>query len=54
MTSKFLNTEVLLDAGNHMLKLISKKFNEISNLEHPVLPKVEPGFLRKSIPDKPP
>ena len=54
MTSKFLNTEVLMEAGNEMLKLIAKKLDEISNLQHPVVPKVEPGFLRRSIPDKPP
>jgi hypothetical protein len=43
-----------VEAGTKMLEMISKKFDEIAELKYPVVPKVEPGFLRQRFPEHPP
>jgi hypothetical protein len=42
--NKFFNTETLKVEGKNMLNLISDLYDNLDKV--PVLPKVEPGFLR--------
>lgn len=37
-----------------MLQLVAQKYHEIENLEHPVVPKILPGFIRGQLPQAPP
>ncbi|CAK65709.1 unnamed protein product (macronuclear) [Paramecium tetraurelia] len=54
MSKKFLNTEILVEAGTKMLQLVSNKFDEIAQLKYPVVPQVQPGFLRQQFSEQPP
>ena len=38
--------------GTEMLEMVSAKYKDLDKV--PVLPKVEPGFLRKKLPASPP
>ena len=40
MTSKFLNSEILMEVGNEMLSMVSRKYKDLEKLSHPVLPMV--------------
>ena len=43
-----------MEVGNEMLSMVSRKYHDIEKLSFPVLPKVQPGFLRQQLPSIPP
>lgn len=37
-----------------MLKFVVEKYEEIEDLKYPVVPREEPGFIRRKLPDSAP
>ena len=55
MSNPFFNTDTLMKGGQQMLQLIKECSEDIyGDNSKPVLPDVEPGFLRNQLPEDPP
>lgn len=54
VNSKYLDTKILVESGTQMLHMVSRKFEQMENLQFPVVPLVQPGFLRNQISEYPP
>lgn len=40
LNSKYLDTKILVESGTQMLQMVSRKFEQMENLQFPVVPQV--------------